>query len=234
MQAVFDNWNAKALEVFIAGFTDAGLVSVFGEDGQTVDELKVGLANFIGSDPVTEVTIANTEASGTTATTEAQFALGGAFEKNAYTFVKVGDAWKVDSETPLVVDVPEGKKLVNVDANEFSFVVDINEIGDGDVAFELANVGTQPHELVLFRIPADLVVEDLVQQFAESGDSEDPPGVEFAGAVAAEPNETFNLVLAEQLASGRYQMVCFLPDLDEGEEGTAHALKGMTKEFTIE
>jgi hypothetical protein len=60
-------------------------------------------------------------------------------------------------------------------------------------------------------------------------------GVEFIGGtndVAA--GESSNIVFVAPLEAGRYVMVCFLPDTDEGPEGTPHFAKGMVKEFTVE
>ena len=232
MRNVTDNWNANDKDAFLAGFTDAGLVSIFGEDGQTVDQVKADLEFFFGSSPITNATIANTKVSGSSATTESQFAIFGAYQKNTEHFVKVGDAWKIDSETALLVDVPEGVKIVRVDVIEFAFGVDTSAIADGNVAFELSNVGKQHHEMVITSIPADANIDDLIQQFADSPDR-DVPGVVFVGQTEAAPGATSNLVFTEPLAPGRYVMVCFVPDETEGENGTPHALKGMFKEFTI-
>ncbi len=233
MQAVFDNWNAKDVDAFVAGFTDEGIVAVFGEEGQTAADVVATLPEFIGSEQIENVTFANSEASGTTGSTEVQFSSGGGFEKSKYSFVKEGDAWLVNAEERLAVELPDGVTPVHVDANEFAFGVDTNEITTTTTAFEFTNVGEQPHELVLVSIPVDAVIDDLLAQFAASEDGE-VPGTEFAGFVDAEPGDTNNLVLAEPLASGRYVMLCFFPDLDEGEEGTPHALKGMVKDFTIQ
>ena len=228
---LYANWNAKDKDAFLAGFTDAGLVSVFGEEGQTAADVKADLEFFFGSSQITNVTIGNTKVSGQTATTESQIAIFGSYQKTSDTFVKVGDAWKLDSETDLVVDVPAGVKLVRVDVIEFAFGVDTSAIA-GNVAFELSNVGKQAHELGIAGIAADADIDDLIQQIVDSPEG-DVPGVEFHGFIEAEPGATTNLVFTEPLAPGRYLMLCFLPDTTEGDEGTPHALKGMFKEFTI-
>ena len=231
MRNVSDNWNANEKDAFLAGFTDAGLVSIFGEGRQTVDEVKADLEFFIGSTPITNVTIANTKVSGSSATTESQFAIFGAYEKNTEHFVKEGGAWKIDSETALLVDVPEGVKIVRVNAIEFAFGVDTSVITK-NVAFELSNAGKQHHEMVITSIPADANIDDLIQQFADSPDR-DVPGVVFVGQTEAAPGAKVNLVFTEPLAPGRYVMACFVPDETEGENGTRHVRKGMYKEFTV-
>ena len=229
---LYANWNAKDKDAFLAGFTDAGLVSVFGEEGQTAADVKADLKFFFGSSPITNVTIGNTKISGLTATTESQFAIFGAYEKGKDSFVKVGDAWKLDSQTDLVVDVPEGVKLVRIDAIEFAFGVDTSAI-TGNVAFELSNVGKQAHELGIASIPADANIDDLIQQLGAEDAGDEVPDLVFLGGIDAEPGATSNLVFTEPLAPGRYLMACLVPDEAEGENGTPHALKGMYKEFTI-
>ena len=91
-----------------------------------------------------------------------QFAVGAAYDKSEFGLVIEEDAWKIESEEVLSPDVPEGVTLVHVDLNEFAFGVNTNDIGDGNVAFEAKNVGTQEHELAIVAIPADADVDALV------------------------------------------------------------------------
>lgn len=231
-QKVFASWNAKDLTAFRQVVSDAGLVSIFGEDGQTVDEVLVDLQNFFGSEQIGDIKVSNVKVSGTTATADVQFAIFGSYEKNLWTLAKTGSDWKVDEEGDLVVDVPEGVKLVRLDVIEFAFGVDTSEITDGNVAFELSNVGKQAHELGIASISADANIDDLIQQIVDSPEG-DVPGVEFHGFIEAEVGATSNLVFTEPLSPGRYLMLCFLPDTAEGPDGTPHAVKGMVKDFTV-
>ena len=50
VSAVFAAWNAKDVDALVAGFTDTGLLAVFGEEGQTAEEVAADLPLFIGSD----------------------------------------------------------------------------------------------------------------------------------------------------------------------------------------
>jgi|CXWL01.1.fsa_nt_gi hypothetical protein len=229
---VFASWNANDLAAFREVVSDAGMVSIFGEEGQTVDEVLADLANFFGSEQISNITVTNVKVAGTTATADVQFAFTYAYEKNRWTLSKTGSVWKVDEEGDLAVEVPSDKTLVHVDANEYAFAVDTSTI-DARVAFELSNVGKQGHELGVALIPAGADIDDLIQQIVDSPEG-DVPGVEFHGFIEAKVGATSNLVFTEPLPPGRYLMLCFLSDTSQGEDGPPHATLGMKKEFTIE
>lgn len=226
-----DAWNANDLDGLVVLFTDEGLVSSFGDEGQTVDEIKAGLGNFIGSPTLKSEEFFDTSISGETATTDAVFAFGPTLTRSKLGLVKVGADWKLNSEeSSLPVDVPEGTTVVQVDMNEFAYGVDINAIVDatGPFALEANNVGKQTHMLGLARVPTDANIDELLLE-------EDPEGLEFiGGGDDIEPGASSNIVFVAPLDAGRYIMVCFLPDTDEGEEDTFHYMKGMVKEFTVE
>ncbi len=227
-----DAWNAKDVDGFVANFTDDGLVSSFGEGEGTAADVKSQLAEFIGSEELGHVNFVGTSVSGDTATLDVVFAFGTSLTRSKFTLVKVGGAWKQNSEeSNLLVDIPADRTLVHIDAIEFAFGVDTSAI-DANAAFEFANVGKQHHELGLVRIPADANIDQVLQQAADSPDGE-VPGIVFVGGTDADPGDTTSLVFTESLEPGRYLMVCVVPDETEGENGTPHALKGMYKEFTI-
>ncbi len=223
-----EKWNAKDVDGFVAFSTDEGLVSSFGEGEGTAADVKTALAEFIGSEEIANPKFLETKVSGDTATLDVVFSFGSAFTRSKFSLVKVGGAWKQNSEeSNLSVDVPAGTAVVHVDANEFAFGVDTSEI-KGTFAFEFANVGKQHHELGLGKIPADVNIEDLLKRAAASPDGT-LPDVEFIGGTSADAGDTTNLVFAKPLEPGRYIMVCFVNDEAEGENGTPHALKGMYK-----
>ena len=226
-----DAWNAADVEGFVGYFTDEGLISSFGDEGQTVEELKVGLANFLGTVEVGSPEFSDVSVSGDTGSMDAVFSFGPVLQHSKFGLVKVGSDWKLNSEeSDLPVDVPAGATTIEVDMNEFAFGTDVTAItgATGVFALEAKNVGKQPHMLGLARVPADANVEELLQE-------EDPEGLEFiAGGEDIAPGASSNIVFVAPLDAGRYVMVCFLPDTDEGEEGTPHFMKGMLKEFTVE
>jgi hypothetical protein len=233
IEAAIAAWNGKDAAALGAAFTDEGLLGEFGEgpEGPPAEEIRAGLAEFIGEPPISNAEFSDTSVDGENATTTVQWQVGAALERQEVSLVLVDGDWKWDGAEDLAVEVPGGTTEVNIDLNEFAFAFDPAEITDatGSLALNGNNVGEQAHEIVLARIPADAVLEELLMS------EEDVPGFEFLGAAAPiEPGEERALVLVEPLEPGRYAMVCFFPNTEEGPEGTPHAFLGMTSEFTIE
>jgi len=224
-------WNADDIEGFTSYFTDEGLISSFGDEGQTIEEVKAGLPNFVGTQDLGNPTFLDTTVTSETATMDNTFSLGSVLIHSKFGLVQVEGAWKMNSEeSDLPVDVPEGITPIEVDLNEFAFGVDTNAIVDatGEFALEGKNVGEQAHMLAIVRVPADADVAALLQE-------EDAEGVEFIATTGdVEPGASGNIVFVAPLDAGHYSLVCFLPDTDEGEDGTPHFKKGMLKEFTVE
>ncbi len=226
-----ERWNAKDLDGFVTFLTDAGIVSSFGEDGTTVEEAKANLESFFGTVDLGTPEFSDVSVSGDTGSMDAVFSFGLVLLHSKFGLVKVGADWKLNNEeSNLPVDVPAGATIIEVDLNEFAFGTDVTAItgATGVFALEAKNVGKQAHMLGLARVPADANIEELLKQ-------EDSPDVEFiAGVDDVAPGTSQNLIFVKPLDAGRYVMVCFLPDTDEGEEGTPHVFKGMLKEFTVE
>lgn len=222
-------WNAKDAAKLLPYFTDSGVVAVLGSGDGTAEEVRAMVPNYIGEPQIESRGFANTKVDGTNATTDSAELQNVVLANVRYTLVKVGDAWKVDGQEYLPTPLPAGATAVNVDLNEFAFGADLTPLttAKGAISLEAKNVGTQKHELLLAKIPAEADVQQLLM-------SEDDPGFEVMGAAGPiAPGDSLNLVYIEPLKPGRYVMACFLPDTSEGAEGTPHAFKGMTKEFTI-
>jgi hypothetical protein len=231
-----DRWNARDLDGFMTLFTDRGLISSFGEDGQSIDETKAGLKEFFASQPIKNLKFSQENISGDVGAMDVVFALGPALLHSRFTLARAGATWKLDGEeSDLPVDVPAGATTINMDLIEFAFGIDPAAIAavKGQFALVANNLGKQGHEVAIARIPDGVPASDIVQGFATS-DSEGVPGVEFITGIGVEPGETSNLVFSEPLAAGRYLFICFRPDTSEAPDGTPHALKGMYKEFTIQ
>jgi hypothetical protein len=227
VQAAFDSWNAKDLDGVLAAFTDAGLISVFGEEGQPVEEVKLGLEFFVGEPLITNAEYSETTVEGDTATTEVQAVFGMAFDADRYTLVRQDGTWKVDRTDNIAVEIPDGTETIEAKTFEFGFTIDTDALAaaTGPVAIAIENIGTQPHELVIVRVPADA---DILALF----ESEEPE-IELIGVEGPlTPLASFNLVFTQALEPGRYAILCFLPDLTEGPDGTPHVFKGMLAEFT--
>lgn len=114
-------------------------------------------------------------------------------------------------------------------AAEFAYQFDDSVITHGNLAFALSNEGQQFHELFLIKVNDEFTIDGLLQ----AGEDAEPPGVEaqIAGTLAP-PGESSNLVFINPLESGRYVMLCFIPD-DNDPAGTPHVALGMHAGLTV-
>lgn len=226
----FAEWNANDREGFVSHFTDEGLISSFGQGGTTIEEANAGLDSLFGTQPLGDAEFSDFDGSGDTASIHAVWPFGPVLLHSKFSFVKVGGDWKMNGEeSNLPVEIPAGTDTIEVDMNEFAFGVDTTAITEATKGFALAakNVGKQGHMLALARVPAEADIQALLQE-------DDPEGVEFVyGTGDVAPGDSSNIVFVKPMDAGRYVMLCFLPDTDEGDEGTPHVFKGMLKEFTV-
>jgi hypothetical protein len=93
---------------------------------------------------------------------------------------------------------------------------------------EVMNHGTQPHEVVIVKLSPGATVQDAIASF-EPGASGPPKGVLVGGITGIEKDQ--RVTFTGEFASGRYGLICFLPD---AATGRPHFLQGMTSEFTVE
>lgn len=223
LSAVADAWQNKDIEKYLAGWTDNGLKETF---DVTREEAKEFLKESIGDQLYVFRAISNVNVTGESATAEAQIAEGLLLKPSRFSLIKQSGAWKIDREEHLSPAIPSGVTVVDLKLTEFAFVYDPALITNGNVAFRVENVGKQPHEVALVKVPADLDVQQALRS------PEPPPGIEDVGFILLQhTGDTMNMVFTQTLAPGRYLMVCFLPDT-EGD-GQPHALKGMWAEFVI-
>jgi len=137
----------------------------------------------------------------------------------------------VDGLEHLTTEAPAGARVVDMTADEFTFAFDADAAAGGDVAFAIENVGEEPHEVVIERVPADLDIAGAIQAYLETG--EDPEGTEAVAYVQPiAPGEEMTLVFTGPLPAGRYAVLCFVADTED-PEGTPHAAKGIFGEFTV-
>jgi len=224
LRAVADAWQNKDTEKYLAGWTDKGLREAF---DVTRAEAKEFLRESIGDQLYVFRAISNVKVTGESATAEAQIVEGLLLKPSRFSLIKESGAWKIDREEHLVPAIPSGVTVVDLKLTEFAFVYDPALITSGHIAFRVENVGKQPHEVALVKVPAGLDVQQALRS------PEPPPGIEDIGFILLQhTGETMNMVFTQALAPGRYLMVCFLPDT-EGD-GQPHALKGMVSEFTIQ
>jgi hypothetical protein len=224
-------YNRQDLEGFMNFWTDDGLEEEF---GATREQMRASPEEVFGGPPLNLRNITNTSVNNDRATADVELVFGTSLSPEKFELVRQGGAWKINGSEQLQANIPSGTTAIDLDLDEFSFTFDRGRLGTGNVAFRADNVGDQPHEVVLIKVTGTTPLTQLLQQFAEAEGPDDlPQGAEpFAFAGPVEPGDDTNMVFTEPLTSGRYLMVCFLPDEDDPEM-TPHALKGMTADFRI-
>jgi hypothetical protein len=226
VRSFIDSWNAGNVADLLALFTDQGVEQTF---QATRAEAEAALGEFIGSPQATLGEIVNTVVTADdTATAEVTFFFGKGGAPQQVSLVLQGADWKIDGLQYITGEVPSGATAVDISLQEFAFVYEKSGITGGNVAFNVTNTGQQPHEMILFTIPADADVQEILQS-----EEEEIPGVEEVAAVGPfAPGTETTAVFDGELASGRYLLACFLPDADDPEM-TPHAFKGMVTDFTV-
>ncbi len=144
------------------------------------------------------------------------------------TFVNLEGDWKVDDRV-LVPEILGDTVPVKVELSEFAFTFNQSETAAGDFAFELNNSGDQVHQLAVIRVPAG---QDLTSLLSKRKREE----LEEVGTLSPiHPGERAQMRFKGRLPTGRYALVCFLPNTDPklAEVGAPHSSLGMVREFTL-
>jgi uncharacterized cupredoxin-like copper-binding protein len=108
-----------------------------------------------------------------------------------------------------------GPTVVQTKLNEYSIILDKTSIPAGPVRFEIENIGTEEHELVLE--PAGAEDEPFELNGKASEAEEIQPG----------EKRTLEWTLDQP---GEYQLACYV--VNEGD-AVSHAMKGMVTKFTV-
>jgi hypothetical protein len=207
IQLAVDSWNAKQVDELLGHFTPTGIQSSFGvTPAEAVEEL----STFIGQERISDVVFCDVEVSGDNATAGVKWTSGNVIEKRRFTLVMQDGAWKIDSETPLSVDIPSGTAAVSATLSESSVKVGQEEVTSGNIALAVWNSTGATRDVAVFSVPADLDIQDLFQaeDFATVGAS-------FVGATTVNADAVSNIVFANPLPGGRYVMVSFPADLTD-------------------
>jgi len=112
-------------------------------------------------------------------------------------------------------------RTVHVTATDFAFQAP-DTLPAGWTSFHLMNSGSEPHHLIVVRLPEGKSLADVM------GGPGMPPDVVFAGGPnVATPGGTAEATV--ELEPGRYTILCVIPSTD----GQPHVAKGMVKEVTV-
>lgn len=222
VRAVADAWNGKDVDAFLAAVTDKFLQDEFETSREQAEQ---ELPEDIGEPPITLGEFSNTEVSGGTAATEADFFFAKGGGHNRFSLIREDDVWKLDETQPIAGEIPDGVTAVDLALTEYKFNFDEAAITDGNIAFNVSNIGGEQHVVDLAKIPEDLDIEQALQS------EEEPPGIEPIGYIdPIDPGGETTMVFTEALEPGRYAMICWV----EAADGEPHFAKGMWAEFTVE
>jgi hypothetical protein len=97
----------------------------------------------------------------------------------------------------------------------------------GRHVIRITNTAEQPHELLFVRLNPGKAIADL-PAWVESRKGP-PPVVPIGGMTPLSSGGQANVVI--DLPAGRYGLICFLPDADDGKPHFGH---GMMREITVE
>jgi hypothetical protein len=132
-------------------------------------------------------------------------------------------------ETPMADETPGAGAAIDVRLLEFTVAADPTSASAGEVTFNAANIGQDPHELVVIR--TDLAPEALPTSEDGSVD-EAGEGIEVIGeieefAAGGEESATFTL------EAGSYVLICNV--VEEEDDGTveSHYAEGMHTAFIV-
>jgi hypothetical protein len=144
----------------------------------------------------------------------------------------------VTGEAP--ADQPTVSADVRIEVREHTFTFP-TPLTAGSHVVELANVGEQPHFLVMGRVPEGTTMDDVMAFFATFAE---PMATPMATPTAGLAFEDITTVLdtadqsagvttwhTAELEPGTYLVACFLPD---PESGTPHAALGETQLIEVE
>lgn len=140
----------------------------------------------------------------------------------------------------------EGGRSVDVTAREYAFQGLPATLEPGDVTFSVDNMGSEVHELHLFKLDEDV---STVSELLGLSQDEAQDRMSSVGMAVADPGETESF--DAELSAGRYAAVCLIPVGTMPEDGHSghdmgdmedmvfdpnadnHMRRGMFGEFTV-
>lgn len=128
---------------------------------------------------------------------------------------------------PAISRLPEPKAAVTISARDYSFSIDDPAVAAGRRTIRFENAGTQPHEVVVVKLPPGMTVEDFaatLAPFPETVRNDMPMG----GLTGIEKGGHGFFIF--NFKPGRYGLICFLSDRIKL---VPHFKLGMTYEFDV-
>jgi uncharacterized cupredoxin-like copper-binding protein len=122
-----------------------------------------------------------------------------------------------------------GEKTTNVQVSldEWSVMLDVEEVSDGRMRFEVSNEGSVPHEFVV--VKSDLPPEGLPVQNGKVVE-EQVNIVDEIEPFAAGSTESITL----DLSPGKYLLICNIVEQVPGQPVTSHYQNGMVAFLLVE
>jgi uncharacterized cupredoxin-like copper-binding protein len=123
------------------------------------------------------------------------------------------------TETP-TTEAPAQDETIEVTAKDFEFQGIPEELPAGTYKFHFANAGEEPHELLIFKNPEGLSLEEIMALGPEEG----PKHVEVATMTFAEPSKSTKKPAVAALTAGEYEVVCFIPTPTDNKPHFQHGM----------
>ena len=120
---------------------------------------------------------------------------------------------------------------VTVEAVDFSYIMP-DALKAGEQWWQVSNMGTQTHDLGIYKLEGDLTLEALQAQLSALDSQEQaPPPVTAIPSWAVGVGQTTWVKF--DLPAGNYVVLCRVPDFSTNPPGPDHWHKGMVHQFTI-
>ncbi|MGH2585797.1 MAG: hypothetical protein ACRDJE_12860 [Dehalococcoidia bacterium] len=139
-------------------------------------------------------------------------------------FVKRDGWWLLDREVHTPVEVSGERSVIDVEGNNFGYVITPNPKAAPVTVFHTYNTSDLPHDFLVVRIEPGVDPFSLVQENLPH-----PQGVEFIAQTTLEAGEQEDMV-THNITPGTYVFICQF----RYPGGTPHAQRGMVSLFNID
>jgi hypothetical protein len=148
-----------------------------------------------------------------------------------WTFVKESDAWKLDDIEPRDYEADDTAQ-VEMKLQDFAFEFDEDEFQAGEaLSITAENEGEQPHLIALVKVDEGVNLQEALETESEGPPEGITPVIDWG---LWGPGDSGTVFTTQELESGNYALICFLPDFTDPENKPPHYAQGMLSEFTID